>query len=546
MSSSVKGVAPLFVWLFQLYGDLQPMNAEPLSSEALIGTLHSHLPEVTARLSPLTMQHWLATQDEILSQIGGMRPDLIGLSCPQGTYDLSMSLLHALSTRLSYRPHIVLGHALPTYLPHMYLESFPGAWIVRGWGEPAIVELARQLANHRLQLEDVPSLTYLDDTGVRRDNPIQWAETPVIPERVSPHRYFARVEASRGCHYNLCTFCSRPPIAPGQATWRRFDRASVLAQIKQLSAINQATFTFADEDFVGNDPEGALALAEELCAFPGLDFALSVRADNVIHPDDTSEKNILRKQVFRTLKRAGLTLVFIGAESFSPSQLHRYGKGSNPDDTIEAIKFLETLGMELELGLILFDPLVTLQELQENIASLQRSHFWHYAGQLFSFLRPQVGTAYVRLLEKRVMLGELHPDTMEYDAPYADARIIPIANACRLWNARFNRLYLALRNVNRSDLGAGRFSDFLAQYRSIQFEFLGHLTHQAMLSAPSQPLQVDTERWYESIYYLMDEIIAYSQQLDSLTVSEQSLLQTLKSERGNRLSSDLATFSRVC
>lgn len=546
MSPVVKCAARVYIWLFQLYGDLQPVNAEPLSSEALIGALSASLPQADIRLSLLTMEQWQAEQDEILAQIEKTSPDLIGFSCPQGTYDLSMRVLETLYARVAHPPPVVLGHALPTYLPQMFLERFPDVLIVRGWGEPAIVELARQLATKDVHLERIPSLTYLNEHKLRQDNPIQWVEQQSSPTRLAPHRYFARIEASRGCHYNICTFCSRPPLAQGQPTWRRFDRASVLAQVEQLVSAGVKTFTFTDEDFLGNDPQGALDLAEGLCAFHGLDFALSVRADNVVNPHGTVEENALRRQVFQTLKNAGLTLVFIGAESFSPSQLRRYGKGNHPDNTIDAIHFLETLGIELELGLILFDPLVTLEELDENIHSLQQSHFWRYAGQMFSFLRPQVGTAYVRLLEKRGMLGELHPNTMEYDASYASAAVMSLASACRLWNTRFNRFYLALRNVSRSDLGGGRFSAFLEQYRSIQFEFLGHLICQARQHPRDGICPADMERWHRLVWLLMDELVRFARHMGELSVSEQALLQAARNERENRPSSEIDPLPRIC
>src|SRR5690242_6853367 len=146
MSPVVKCAAHVYIWLFQLYGDLQPVNAEPLSSEALIGALSASLPQADIRLSLLTTEQWQTEQEEILAQIEKTPPDLIGFSCPQGTYDLSMRVLEALYTRVAHPPQVVLGHALPTYLPQMFLERFPDVLIVRGWGEPAIVELARQLA----------------------------------------------------------------------------------------------------------------------------------------------------------------------------------------------------------------------------------------------------------------------------------------------------------------------------------------------------------------------------------------------------------------
>ena len=460
--------------LIQLYGDLQPANAEPLSIEALASAIGSELPAVVVDLQTIGNFQFLREQNDLLSEIAANKYDLIGLSCPQGTYEIALTVLRRIYEN-SHPPYVVLGNALPTSLPDLFFARFPRVLIVRGWGELAIVKLCRQVIENCIQLELVPGLTYLDKNGTRRDNQVVYPEELTIPSRIEPMRYFTRVEASRGCHYNLCTFCSRPPLAVGQITWKRFDNKSIVAQIRRLIATGITTFTFTDEDFVGDDPEGALDLAQRMCEFPGLDFALSVRADNVINPHASVEENKLRLQVFQTLRKAGLTLVFIGVESLVASQLHRYGKGISPGHSIAAIRLLETLGIELELGLILFDPLLTLEELRTNLETLEVTGFWRYAGNLFSFLRPQVGTPYEKMLRKRRLLGVLKPDTADYEAIYADAHISEIARQCLEWNTRFKRFYMALRNVNRSEVGTSHFAEEVHLYRSIQLDFLNDL-----------------------------------------------------------------------
>lgn len=528
--------APVRIALIQLYGDLQPANAEPLSIEALAGAVHASFPEIYVDLFIISSAESCEKRHATLTSILRQHYQLVGVSCPQGTFDLAMQVLAALSVP-DGGPQIVLGHALPTYLPTLFLERFPKVFIIRGWGEPGFLELCRQVMRGDVQLERIPSFTYLDAQGRRQDTPIQWTHQTAIPRRITPARYFARVEASRGCHYNVCTFCSRPPLAQGQPPWKRFDTCKVIEQIQQLVRAGITTFTFTDEDFVGDDPQGALELATGLCEMPKLDFALSVRADNIHNPRESAAENDLRLRVFQTLKQAGLTLVFIGAESFSASQLRRYGKGSAPEDTIQSIRLLETLGgeqgppLELELGLILFDPLLQLEEIYETVSALQSTRFWKYVGQLFSFLRVQVGTPYVRLLEKRGMLGPLCANSIEYETAYADPRVASLAHLCRTWGEEFNCLYVALRNVARSELGAGRFTDFVFGYRSMQFELLLHLITRAMTGAMNGSIAGEVQSWRQQAYHLIDELFTYIHTLGPLSPSEKLLLQAVVKEK---------------
>lgn len=506
----------------QLYSDLQPVNAEPLSIEKLASAVSNALPQSFIQLYTLGTFQSQDQRATIIDEINQAKYDLVGLSCPQGTYEIARETLSLLATHDS--PHIVLGHALPTTLPDVFLRSYPRAYIVRGWGEEAIITLCKQLQDRLLQPELIPGLTYLDKFGRRHDNPPAWSDPPTMTQRITPQRYFARVEASRGCHYNVCTFCSRPPREKNQPAWKRLNLSAVLAEIKNLVQAGITTFTFTDEDFIGNDPDGALDFAWQLRAIPNLDFALSVRADNIFMPHGSLEENRKRERIFQTLKEAGLTLIFVGIESFAPAQLQRFGKGVSPDINIHVIHLLENLQIELELGLILFDPLVTIEELQINVRTLKKTGFWRYAGQIFSFLRPQVGTPYVALLRRHDLLGPLQINTAEYEAKYQDHRVAQIVQQCKAWNKKYHHLYMMLRNLSRSDLGTGAFAHAIEHYRYLQISFLEALL--ANIPEKQEDLQLDSRRWGFHMAGIAQDICFSLQKRLSRTVAENELLKS--------------------
>src|SRR5579884_1524993 len=119
----------------QLYGDLQPANAEPLSIEKLAGAIHSSLESISVDLYVLGSFQTAEERVRIMTDIVQEKYDLIGLSCPQGTYEIALEALSTIYTLPA--PHVVLGHALPTTLPEIFLLPYPEVLIVRGWGESA-------------------------------------------------------------------------------------------------------------------------------------------------------------------------------------------------------------------------------------------------------------------------------------------------------------------------------------------------------------------------------------------------------------------------
>ncbi|MGH2501902.1 MAG: hypothetical protein ACRDID_05215, partial [Ktedonobacterales bacterium] len=261
--------------LVQLYSDLQPANADPLSVEALAGAITRRLPAITPTLLTFGVHHTPAERARIIERLTSRAAwNIVGVSCPQGTLDDALLLLDALYQRAD-PPLVVLGHALPTALPYLFLERFPRALIVRGWGEDALVALCREAARAEPGAEPdfaaVPSLTYRDATGARHDTPLR-ASLVNVPLRLDPASYFCRIESSRGCHYDICTFCARFPRLKHTAAWRRLSLEQVITQAREITDAHATAFTFTDEDFIGDDLAGALALAEALREIPDLDF----------------------------------------------------------------------------------------------------------------------------------------------------------------------------------------------------------------------------------------------------------------------------------
>ena len=206
-----------------------------------------------------------------------------------------------------------------------------------------------------------------------------------------------------------------------------------------------------------------------------MQFSLSLRVDNVYNPGEADEVNMRRINLFHLLKEAGLSLVYLGVESLSDTQLKRYGKGVRAIDSIKAVETIEAIGIPMELGYILFDPLLTSSELQENVAWLTSRSFSQYIGQLFNNLRVQRDSSFVNLLKSRGLLGNYNPDTIEYSYEYQNQFIAEIASICLMWKDEIDEVYSLARNIQRTEFNNSYCGNFVREMRFLDLHVLEYL-----------------------------------------------------------------------
>lgn len=297
---------------------------EPLGVESIAGAIQHYLairPELA----------WLKAGDELdLTNVS--HSDVVGISLQIDSlarFDEVYQRLLAMPTT----PHLVLGNLLPTYAPDEVLTRYPSAVCILSEGETAFTQLCdgwRESPTPSLQA--IPNLAYLNETGhlvvterrlenlgARRHHPLR----DLIPT-VLAHGGIARIEASRGCHWGRCDFCS---VAErhGMGVWRPFDIDWVVDELAALSSLGIRSPYFADEDFFGKDYKRATELAHEIIAAKrygkidsGMNFFISMLASD-IHSGDCVE-------ALQWLRAAGLREVFVGVEAGDNLQLRRYGK----------------------------------------------------------------------------------------------------------------------------------------------------------------------------------------------------------------------------
>lgn len=342
--------------------------------------------------------------------------DILGISLHIGQMGIFQQLYENLG-QLTHRPRIFVGNVVATYGYEQLLEDYPDIVCMLGEGEESFVQIVESMRKGNLELEGIHNLAYWRDGAIH----LTGRRVANLDEYVKPLRMFngfllanrgiARIEGSRGCAWQQCSFCC-VNHKYDSAPWRPIGVEKIVEQIEELAAASFHSLYFTDEDFVGNDPARLETLIERLeearsrsDAVRGVDYFISIKATDLIND-----------KVFALLRRfahAGLREVFIGIESGCNSQLTRYRKCSSRETNMRALARAKELDVDVDIGFILFDPDMTLQELEENLDFIEQTELYQYGANFIKRLRIQSFTS----------LGEaFRADGLEFDLDHLEYR----------------------------------------------------------------------------------------------------------------------------
>lgn len=266
-----------------------------------------------------------------------------------------------------------------------------------------IVTCVRKGQNWR----QMPGLVYRDQEGN-----IRWTQrrklSPDIDKFPMPLRRgthfssdeWVEIRGSRGCYAN-CSFCNVGPFfgtADGPK-WRGHSPSRILEEMKCLYEKGARRFYFVDDQFFGPGKEGMERVRQlTLLLFnSGLDIEWQIfcRVDNV------------DAQIFSLMRRAGLSIVNMGIEGGSQTQLDRMNKRQTVSQIIQAIEVVRQMGITVVPSFIMFDPYVTLSEIEANIDLIERLGFITYLGP--SCTMPFPGTPLTERISAEGLLNIQHP-----------------------------------------------------------------------------------------------------------------------------------------
>ncbi len=458
-----------------------------LSVETLAGDLRGEYGDEVAisvrRLDRLDLV------DTVFNRARATFPAIVGLSVELGTLPLVDRYLDWHSHDPRARGSIlVLGNQLPTYFPERFLNDLrvPTAIVCLHEGELVMRGLV-ELIRGRTQLPDINNVVYrCRETGAIRRTPLVNLDLEALPhppsgDTVKPGMT-NMIQTSRGCVFS-CTYCTRwssfnastkieaigEVTAPSPSTkWRHFSLERVFRNVEIFLSRGISEIEFCDDEFFGGRSAAALNRIHDFAlgmAAIGqkwqtrLSFRIFTTPLIVSREPRTrkiAEENERIRQALQLLRNAGLTRVYIGLESGSQAQKLRYNRKETLGDTLCALQVLQDLDLDIDVGFIMFDPSLSVEELLENTAFFRANGLVRYNTWPFRPLVVNEGTAIKRKLESQGLLtGEQEPNFMAFGYRFADPAVAQIAEAVHRISRSSAPVFYALKTISKSHWHGG-------------------------------------------------------------------------------------------
>ena len=280
---------------------------------------------------------------------------------------------------------IVWGGNFASLYPAPVLDAPYVDWVVRGQGEQTFVELLDVLDGAR-DPHDVAGLCFREPDGshhlgVER----RWLGPDDLPappyHRIDVADYLHPTflgrrsgvyQASIGCPHG-CKFCGVISVFGRKerigAAARTVEHLTFLAREHGMDSVH-----FYDNNFFVSEPQ-ARDFAERIAPL-GLRWWCEARVDTLTRFSDDS---------WRLLARAGLAMVFCGAESGSDAVLRKMDKGTTTAQIVEVAARTRTHGIIPEFSFVFGDPQDPEAEIDNTLAFVRRLKLVNPAMELISY-----------------------------------------------------------------------------------------------------------------------------------------------------------------
>ncbi len=444
-------------FLFISYGSLWHQDIwNNLSVETLIGDLYGEFGN-EVECSHIRICDVSEIQ-EALELIQRINPDIIGFSIEIRALQMHETFEGAYrkKTGAAKLPLIIYGNTVPTYASSYFADNYvtePGqSMIILGYGEEGIRQVILYKKNQS-DISAIPNAVWRDDSGIIRYNPRRYDANIVIhpPVQFEINTGVSNtLEASRGCRFN-CTFCSQGP----QSKWDPVPIDRVIKNIEILLSRGVHELEFVDNEFFGGRSDKWIVRAYQITdAIKKLSEKYNVKISFRIFTNpliiaregaNNLEMNHKMSELLQYMKSCGLTRLYIGIESASENQRKRYNRRDTIQDIILAIKVVRDLGIALDAGFIMFDPLMDLNDIKENVNfyksyNLIETNTWPHRELCVLFDTPMLNI----LKEKGLITGVDYYELV-YTYKYASKEMADFTDTVLEFGAKTGKLFQVLK-----------------------------------------------------------------------------------------------------
>ncbi len=477
------------VLLVDVGTDRNELN-EPIGIEILAGVLRHHFSHsVCVRTEYLQLTN--GKMENMKGKVSDC--DVLGISTQINSLARIEALLECVRI-LQKKPIVLLGNLIATFAYDYLLKSYPNCICVLGEGEDALCSTTQALLRKRdvdveelkeiVVSESIPNIALsIKGKIITTERRLVNLETATKPSRdfletIIKKRGIVRIEGSRGCPWGHCTFCAIS-AKYGFRKWRPYPVNKIVEELTEISNAGGKNPYFTDEDFFGDNTQRAeeisdaiLAAKEEGKICNDLNFYVNIPATAVVD----------HKPTLRKLKKAGLREIFIGLESGSNKQIRRYGKEANLDKNVDSVETARKLDLSIDIGYIMFDPEMTLEDLEENMNFLERLGLVDHDARDIKKVRVEPGTTLERRLFKQKVISLLDVNNLSYPYKFENHLIEKIVGAYEAWEEPVRDEVYTLQarargEVESEDIRTKR-RRLLGKFRRVDFEVLEALVEE--------------------------------------------------------------------
>jgi hypothetical protein len=285
----------------------------------------------------------------------------------------------------------------------------------------------------------------------------------------------------------------------------------VASLVSDLSTERSGVLSIVDEDAFGQEGmdagshEPLIVSLVETAGPLGVGLEIYTRLEQLFSRRRARSASVDRLEQLRRMAPS-LVRVFVGVESGCDSQLRRYAKGQTTSEAIDALRAGSLLGLPLEFGFITFDPLLSADELIENIEFLLRTDVLPSARpeldgeQIYALLQSGsdgekfrggpvfarvaymatelelfANSAYLRRLRKShpELIGAYDEAFARYAYRYRSREVGTIAAWCRVWTEGTFKPIYRMRLAGRANKGPSNpYENAIRRYRAATFGLL--------------------------------------------------------------------------
>lgn len=288
-----------------------------------------------------------------LARVEAARPELVGFTTSLNQLLAALFLARVLKARAPAVRIVLGGSACAAPMGGVLLAAYPDVdWVVSGWGEPALLALARGEApparlieSHapiELDAAPVPDFgPFLRDAG-------EFAEDP---------RLLLTFEASRGCWWGMkhhCAFCGLNGV---ELAFTRKSSARVLREIRGLFGAHRR----------------GLFATDTILAIEHLRHVIPALAADTDGPRLFFEvKANLTEADVRALRRARVVGIQPGIESLSTPLLGHLRKGIDAIRNVALLKWCREQGIAVAWNQLCGIPSETAEDYASQLALMER------------------------------------------------------------------------------------------------------------------------------------------------------------------------------